>query len=130
MCVLCVCRVCLCACTRACVCAAAPNPTCLLSPFLSTQVELLPLPENTPETLPIVCAGRYGELQLRTQRVLYEGVAMTASRFEQLCGRGDAKKWKNSFWWADNVLVTSDVTCLDWHCAGAYCWSQEVEEWR
>uniref|UniRef100_A0A7S3R019 PHD-type domain-containing protein n=1 Tax=Dunaliella tertiolecta TaxID=3047 RepID=A0A7S3R019_DUNTE len=77
------------------------------------KVSLLPLPEDTPETLPIVCAGRYGELLLRTQRVMHEGEAMTASRFEQLCGRGDAKKWKNSFWLV-NSAGQPECMIQDW----------------
>lgn len=37
-------------------------------------------------------------MSLRTQRVTYDGQEMSASRFEQLCGKGDAKKWKSSLW--------------------------------
>jgi hypothetical protein len=62
------------------------------------QVELKPLPTGVPETVAIVCSGRRATLTLRSQRVMHEGVDMSASKFEQLCGKGDAKKWKNSFW--------------------------------
>lgn len=76
---------------------AAPPPHALARAH--AQVDLLPLPANTPESIPVVCCGRFGEFLVRSQRVVHEGEAHTASRFEALCGRGDAKKWKNSLWW-------------------------------
>ncbi|KAF6264248.1 hypothetical protein COO60DRAFT_1698474 [Scenedesmus sp. NREL 46B-D3] len=64
-------------------------------------VELLPLPDNTPDELQVVCNGKQGTLLLRQQRVLVGGQELTASRFEAMCGKGDAKKWKSSLWVAD-----------------------------
>jgi len=63
-------------------------------------VALVPLGPGVPEALPVVCAGRRGVLHVRTQRVAYAGGEVSASRFELLCGRGDAKKWKTSIWLA------------------------------
>ena len=42
------------------------------------------------------CNGRSAVFLVRCQRVLFGGAEMTPSRFEQLAGRGDAKKWKTS----------------------------------
>jgi hypothetical protein len=63
--------------------------------------ELLPLPENVPEQLEVVCNGTRGTLLLRAQRVLVGGQELAASRYEDMCGRGGAKKWKSSVWAAD-----------------------------
>ncbi|CAG9464975.1 unnamed protein product [Pedinophyceae sp. YPF-701] len=54
------------------------------------------LPEGMPEELRIVCNGKSGVMHMRTQKVQYNGQELTASRFEHLSGRGDAKKWKIS----------------------------------
>lgn len=40
-------------------------------------------------------------LQPYSQRVLYNGQEMAPSRFEVMCGKPDAKKWKMSFWRTD-----------------------------
>ena len=61
-------------------------------------VELVPLPEGVPEVLRVTCNGRSGQLLVRTQRVLQGETEMSASKFEQVCGKGDAKKWKCSIW--------------------------------
>ena len=61
-------------------------------------MELLPLPPGVPEVLPVVCNGRHGQLVVRTQRVRHGDTEMSASKFEQMCGKGDAKKWKCSIW--------------------------------
>ncbi|WIA10783.1 hypothetical protein OEZ85_010952 [Tetradesmus obliquus] len=66
-------------------------------------VELLPLPANTPDQVDVVCNGRPGVLVVRAQRVLVGGQELTASRFEAMCGKGDAKKWKSSLWTADET---------------------------
>ena len=58
-------------------------------------VELLPLPEGCPESLQIQCNGKRGVLNVRTQQVVHEGEEMTATRFEQFCGRL-SKRWKTS----------------------------------
>ncbi|CAD7696632.1 unnamed protein product [Ostreobium quekettii] len=63
------------------------------------QVDLLPLPDGIPEEVPVECNGKRGSLLIRSQRVLYADEEMTASRFEQLCGKGEAKKWKCSLWY-------------------------------
>ena len=67
---------------------------CLLGPCQA--VDLMELPPSTPEQLRIICNGRSGVLILRTQRVHAAGNEMSASRFETVCGKGDAKKWKSS----------------------------------
>ena len=54
------------------------------------------LPEGVPEALPVICNGRSARLLIRRQRVLMNGLEMAPSRFEQLSGKGDAKKWKCS----------------------------------
>jgi hypothetical protein len=63
--------------------------------------ELLPLPDGVPEQLEVVCNGTRGTLLLRPQRVLVGGQELAASRYEDMCGRGGAKKWKSSVWAAD-----------------------------
>lgn len=63
---------------------------------------LEPLPEDVPEELPIQCNGRSALLAVRTQRVLYNDQEISASKFEALCGKGDAKKWKCSIWQEDD----------------------------
>ena len=65
-------------------------------PAVLQAVQLLPLPAGVPEEVPVICNGRSGLLNLRTQRVLHNGAELSASRFEALCGKGDAKKWKCS----------------------------------
>ncbi|KXZ47440.1 hypothetical protein GPECTOR_35g878 [Gonium pectorale] len=49
----------------------------------------------------VVCMGRYAELLIRTQRVVYNDCVMPVNSFERICGRGDAKKWKSSLWLVD-----------------------------
>ena len=61
------------------------------------QVSLADL-AGIPEYVDIVCAGRVAVMSLRTQRIRFEGQDVTASKFEALCGKGDAKKWKCSIW--------------------------------
>ena len=56
------------------------------------------LPEGVPEELPVACAGRLGIMIVRSQTVTFGGQVMSASRFEAVCGKGDAKKWKSSLW--------------------------------
>jgi hypothetical protein len=63
--------------------------------------DLLPLPDGVPERLAVVCNGTRGTLLLRPQRVLVGEHELTASRYEDMCGRGGAKKWKSSVWAAD-----------------------------
>ena len=58
----------------------------------------MPLPEGVPEELHVACAGRLGLLKVRSQTVAFGGQSMSASRFEAVCGKGDAKKWKSSLW--------------------------------
>jgi hypothetical protein len=60
--------------------------------------ELAALPESVPEVVPITCAGRSAVLAIRSQMVAFAGQRMSASRFETVCGKGDAKKWKSSIW--------------------------------
>ncbi len=61
-------------------------------------IELIPLPEGVPEVLHVTCNGRSGLLLVRTQRVQHGESEISASKFEQVCGKGDAKKWKCSIW--------------------------------
>ena len=73
--------------------------TLVESPVFCLQaVEAVPLPEGVPEVLHVNCNGRSGRLVVRTQRVLQGEAEMSASKFEQVCGKGDAKKWKCSIW--------------------------------
>ncbi len=46
----------------------------------------------------MTCNGRSGLLLVRTQRVQHGESEISASKFEQVCGKGDAKKWKCSIW--------------------------------
>ena len=64
----------------------------------SQFAELVALPEGVPEELPVTCAGRSAVLNVRSQIVTFAGQRMSASRFETVCGKGDAKKWKSSIW--------------------------------
>lgn len=59
---------------------------------------LMPMPEGVPEELHVACAGRLAVLSVRSQTVTFGGQTMSASRFEAVCGKGDAKKWKSSLW--------------------------------
>lgn len=61
-------------------------------------VNLVPLPEGVPEVLLVTCNGRSGRLLVRSQRVQHGDSEISASKFEQVCGKGDAKKWKCSVW--------------------------------
>ena len=58
----------------------------------------MPMPEGVPEELHVACAGRLAVLSVRSQTVTFGGQTMSASRFEAVCGKGDAKKWKSSLW--------------------------------
>ena len=49
-----------------------------------TQVTLIELPLNSSETIQVTCANRTATLHLRSQRVVYNGEVMSASRFEQV----------------------------------------------
>ena len=69
------------------------------------------LPEGVPEVLKVTCNGRSGSLLLRTQRVLQGDTEMSASKFEQVCGKGDAKKWKSSIW-TEGPDGEQDMVCL------------------
>ena len=64
-------------------------------------MELLPLPAGVPEEVAVNCNGRTGTMIIRMQRVMYQGQEMSASKFEAICGKGDAKKWKSSLWLED-----------------------------
>lgn len=75
--------------------------------------ELSPLPDNIPEELPVVCNGRHGVFVTRTQHVKYSGYEYTASRFEHMCGKGDAKKWKCSIWAVNDTGVAEEMM-QDW----------------
>ena len=59
------------------------------------------LPDGVPERLPVTCNGRSAVFLLRSQRVVFQDHDMAPSRFEQLSGKGDAKKWKCSIFTED-----------------------------
>jgi SAND domain len=79
-------------------------------------VELTTLPDGVPEELQVVCNGRPGTFLLRSQRVrTADGSIITASRFEAVCGKSDAKKWKASLW-VVGADGEAEVTVGDWLC--------------
>ena len=51
---------------------------------VDAQVELMPLPEDVPDEQTVVCGSKSGTFLTRTQRVVLDGVEMSASRFEQV----------------------------------------------
>lgn len=71
----------------------------------------MPLPEGVPEVLNVTCNGRSGRLLVRSQRVLQGDTEMSASKFEQVCGKGDAKKWKSSIW-TEGEDGQQDMVCM------------------
>lgn len=75
------------------------------------EVELVPLPEGVPDVLNVTCNGRSGKLLVRSQRVLHGDTEMSASKFEQMCGKGDAKKWKSSIW-TEGEDGQQEVVCI------------------
>ena len=70
---------------------------------------LMPLPEGVPDELHVACAGRLAVLTVRSQTVTFGGQTMSASRFEAVCGKGDAKKWKSSLWAASPEGISLQV---------------------
>ena len=52
-------------------------------------------------------------MQVRSQRVSYNGAEVSASKFEAICGRADAKKWKLSLWVCDEE-GEPQVTMQEW----------------
>ena len=68
------------------------------------------LPEDVPEELPVACAGRLALMNVRSQTVTFGGTVISASRFEAVCGKGDAKKWKSSLWAATPEGIPEQVT--------------------
>ena len=79
----------------------------------------MPLPKGVPETVPVECNGMRGMFHVRCQRVLHQDALIPAARFETLCGRGDAKKWKSSLWYVNEETKTAEmqmsVRCLSKH---------------
>ena len=86
-----------------------PNQALCVQP-----VELMPLPEGVAEEVPVICNGRSGLLLLRSQRVLHNGGTMSASRFETVCGKGDAKKWKCSVHLEPSPGLSGQVSLGAW----------------
>ena len=83
-------------------------------------MELVPLPPGVPERLAVTCNGRSALFLVRSQRVRFGGAEMTPSRFEQLAGRGDAKKWKTSIF---TFATVSRVISMSSRSASWYaCW--------
>ena len=69
------------------------------------------IPNGVPEQVSITCNGRNAVLDIRLQRVIYEGDEMPPSRFEQVCGKGDAKKWKATLFHFD-VVDQQPTVCM------------------
>ena len=88
------------------------------------------LPEGVPEVLAVICNGRSAALHLRTQRVTFNGAEMSASRFESVCGKGDAKKWKCSVHLEAAPGVSGEVSAVSHapqvqvHVTGWAAWTQ------
>ena len=84
-----------------------------LTPVFAFQAATLDaLPDGVPEELPIQCNGKSALLAVRTQRVLFNDQEISASKFEALCGKGDAKKWKCSIWQEDEDSEPVMVGCF------------------
>ena len=69
----------------------------------------MPLPKGVPETVPVECNGMRGMFHVRCQRVSHQDALIPAARFETLCGRGDAKKWKSSLWYVNEETKTAEM---------------------
>ncbi|KAK9863053.1 hypothetical protein WJX84_000545 [Apatococcus fuscideae] len=74
---------------------------------------LLELREGIPEDVRITCNGHAGLMNVRTQRILAGTAEMSASRFEHVCGKGDAKKWKTSIW-TEGPVGEPEESMQDW----------------
>jgi hypothetical protein len=74
------------------------------------ETPLMPLPPGVGEEVEIFCNGRHAVFTLRGQRVVFEGEEMPPSRFEAVCGKGDAKKWKATLLYFDPSLQQATVT--------------------
>lgn len=98
--------------------AAAPTPVAKAAKPKGPPVkmELTQLPAGVPEEVPICCNGRSAVLHVRQQKVEYEGELMPPSRFEQVCGKGDAKKWKATLFHYD--AATEEPTVCMQVCVG------------
>lgn len=83
---------------------AAPRPAKAQGKRAPVETALMPLPEGVDEEIDIFCNGREALFLVRSQRVLYEGEEMPPSRFEAVCGKGDAKKWKATLLYFDRRL--------------------------
>jgi hypothetical protein len=51
---------------------------------VEAQVELMALPDDVPDEQPVVCGSKSGTFLTRMQRVVLDGIEMSASRFEQV----------------------------------------------
>ena len=69
----------------------------------------MPLPDTAREQVTVECNGIRGTFYLRCQKVMHQGVLIPAARFESLCGRGDAKKWKSSLWYVNDDTGTAEI---------------------
>lgn len=81
------------------------------------KVDLGKLPDGVPEEVPIFCNGRTALLLIRQQKVFLDGELMPPSRFEQVCGKGDAKKWKATLFHF-NTIKEQPTVCMQ-VCNGA-----------
>lgn len=73
------------------------------------KLDLGQLPAGVPEEVPIFCNGRTAVLHVRQQKVRCDGELMPPSRFEQVCGKGDAKKWKATLFHYDTATEQPTV---------------------
>lgn len=75
------------------------------------------LPEGVPERLAVTCNGRSAAFLVRQQRMLFQNMEMAPSRYEQMSGKGDAKKWKCSVFTEnmDGQQVGTDHTAAHSH---------------
>ena len=82
----------------------------------------MPLPEGVPEEVEITCASRVARFLMRPQRVLWDGEEMPPSKFEAVCGKGDAKKWKATLHVWDPRLQRSTVCMQARRSAALLAW--------
>ena len=103
--------------------AAAPAAKAAKPKGPPIKMELAQLPAGVPEEVPIFCNGRTAALHVRQQKVQYEGELMPPSRFEQVCGKGDAKKWKATLFHYDAAVEEPTV------CMQVCCWLVPHHTW-
>jgi len=71
-------------------------------------VRLVSLPEGAKEEVTVECNEVRAKFLVRSQKVRFNGSIIPAAKFERICGRGDAKKWKSSLWHVDEETDVVD----------------------